>query len=210
MAFATVAAVVSIGLGLGKAVSGFIKNKNQADKLKNAKQQFKKMKNLYKNLDTTNPYLNMKNVYEDMTVNQREAEFSRQQNLQSQANIMREFRGAAGGSGIAALAQSLANQGQLAAQKSAVSIGKQEQAIQAAQLKEDSRIQDKEREGEILSRQAEASKVQGLMGMAAAKVAGVQNAKQDAQEQMWSRVGDIATGSLGLSELDYWDKKDED
>lgn len=210
MAFATVAAVVSIGLGLGKAVSGFIKNKNQADKLKNAKQQFKKMKNLYKNLDTTNPYLNMKNVYEDMTVNQREAEFSRQQNLQSQANIMREFRGAAGGSGIAALAQSLANQGQLAAQKSAVSIGKQEQAIQAAQLKEDSRIQDKEREGEILSRQAEASKVQGLMGMAAAKVAGVQNAKQDAQEQMWSGVGDIATGSLGLSELDYWDKKDED
>ena len=45
-----------------------------------------------------------------------------------QANIMSDLSGAAGGSGIAALAQSMANQGSLQAQKASASIGAQEAA----------------------------------------------------------------------------------
>lgn len=194
MSFALVATVGGVLLGGAKLVDGLIKNKNAKGKLEESQDELKKHKQMYANLDTTNPYLNMKNVYEDMTVNQQEARFARQQELQSQANIMQQFRGAAGSSGIAALAQSLANAGALGAQKSAVSIGKQEQAIQATQLKEDSRIQGLERQGEMLSRQMQASKTQGLLGMAAADVAADKAAMQAAQDQIWGGVGDIVGG----------------
>ena len=75
------------------------------------------MKNLYEDMD---------NPFEDLTVNTQQAEFESQQNAQMQANIMSQMAGAAGGSGIAALAQSMAMQGQLQAQKASASIGAQE------------------------------------------------------------------------------------
>ncbi len=73
-----------------------------------------------------NAFEGMENAMEDLTVNTQQAEFEAQQNQQMQANIMSEMSGAAGGSGIAALAQSMANQGALQAQKAAASIGAQE------------------------------------------------------------------------------------
>ena len=62
---------------------------------------------------------------------------------------MQGMQGAAGGSGIAALAQSLAKQGSLAAQKSSASIGKQEAANQAMAAKEASRLQSQEAKGDF-------------------------------------------------------------
>ena len=73
----------------------------------------------------------MENAFEDLTVNTQQAEFEAQQNQQMQANIMSQMSGAAGGSGIAALAQSMANQGALQAQKASASIGAQESANMA-------------------------------------------------------------------------------
>ena len=66
----------------------------------------------FDNITYTNPYADLENTYEDLTVNQQQAEFQAQQFAQSQANILEGLQGAAGGSGIAGLAQSLANQGQ--------------------------------------------------------------------------------------------------
>tara|TARA_R110002020_G_scaffold471145_1_gene697664 strand:+ start:682 stop:1602 length:921 start_codon:yes stop_codon:yes gene_type:complete len=106
------------------------------------------------NLDVSNPFEGMQNAFagmenkmEDLTVNQKEAEFASQQFAQSQSNIMSGLRGAAGGSGIAALAQSLAQQGQLAAQKSAAGIGQQEATNQMRAAQAASNIQLKERSG---------------------------------------------------------------
>ena len=65
----------------------------------------------------------MQNTYEDLTVNQQQAQFTAQQQAQGFANTMEGLRGAAGGSGIAALAQSLAGQQSLAAQQASASIG---------------------------------------------------------------------------------------
>ena len=70
----------------------------------------------------------MENAFEDLTVNTQQAEFEAQQNAQNQANIMSSMAGAAGGSGIAALAQSMANQGAQQAAKASASIGAQEAA----------------------------------------------------------------------------------
>ena len=70
------------------------------------------------------------NVYEDLTVNQQQAQFETQQGQQQRANIMQQMGGAAGGSGIASLAQMMANQGQQSTQRIAAGIGQQEAANQ--------------------------------------------------------------------------------
>ena len=49
--------------------------------------------------DLSNPYANMENVYEDLTVNQQAAQFQSQQAAQSRADILSGLQGAAGGAG---------------------------------------------------------------------------------------------------------------
>ena len=85
----------------------------------------------------------MENAFEDLTVNTQQAEFEAQQMAQQQANIMANMAGAAGGSGIAALAQSMANAGALQAQKAAASIGAQEAQNQKLAAQADQSIQEK-------------------------------------------------------------------
>ena len=89
-------AVVSAGMGVYKAVQG--KKAANAAKIEadKARIEMEKHKEAFAALDTSNPY---SNTMEDLKVNTQEAEFSKQQSMQSQANIMQQMRGAAGGSG---------------------------------------------------------------------------------------------------------------
>lgn len=201
MAFLLVAAAVTTAaVGAAKAVDGGIQaNRAKKDAAK-AQIELDKQKKAFEALDTSNPYLNMENTKEDLTVNTQEAEFAKQQSMQSQANIMEQYRGVAGGSGIAALAQTMANQGATDAQKASVSIGKQEQDNQKQQAVEASRIQDLEREGEVMSRTAEQGKIESLMGMSADEVAAANAARAAGKAQVYDGVGDIASGMQGVGE----------
>ncbi len=89
--------------------------------------------NMYK--DLTNPYanMNMENLQEDLTVDQRAFDLQREQTQQSQANMLDAMR--AGGGFNAGNIQALANQGTQAARQASADISKQEQANQAARLK---------------------------------------------------------------------------
>ena len=205
MSFAIVGAV-AIGAaalkatgGIAKGVAGIIQTKRAAKEQKKAQEELDKNKALYASLDTSNPYMNMENTMEDLTVNQKEAEFIKQQQEQQRANILEQMKGAAGGSGIAALAQSLANQGSLDAQKAAVSIGKQETANQLAEAKEASRLQGLEREGELISRQAEFGKVSSMMGMSADEVAAARARKEAATAMTMSGADDIVSSAGDLA-----------
>tara|TARA_R110000868_G_scaffold108955_3_gene296933 strand:- start:1176 stop:1793 length:618 start_codon:yes stop_codon:yes gene_type:complete len=193
-----VASIAVAAVGAAKAVDGGIQaNRAKKDAAK-AQIELDKQKKAFEALDTSNPYLNMENTKEDLTVNTQEAEFAKQQSMQSQANIMQQFKGAAGGSGIAALAQTMANQGATDAQKASVSIGKQEQDNQKQQAAEASRIQGLEREGEIMSRSAEQGKIESLMGMSADEVAAANEARAAGKAQAWEGAGDIASGISGF------------
>ena len=85
---------------------------------------------------------------EDLTVNTQAAEIQRDQQMATQANVMQQMRGAAGSSGIAALAQQMASQGQLAAHQQAASIGQQEQANELRARGESVRIDQLQRGAE--------------------------------------------------------------
>jgi hypothetical protein len=102
--------------------------------------------------DTSNLYSNLENTMEDLTVNTQAADFAAQQQSQGLSNIMGSMNQAAGGSGIAALAQSLANQQSQNAQQASASIGQQEQRNQMATAQQAGRLQSMERTGAEQSR----------------------------------------------------------
>ena len=119
-----------------------------------AQAEYDKMKEQFMGLETSNlygdvsnPYANMENTMEDLTVNQQQAQFEAQQNQQTQANVMNQMRGAAGGSGVAGLAQAMANQGQLGAQRASASIGQQESANQMRAAQQAGQLQTLTRQG---------------------------------------------------------------
>ena len=193
-----IAGAVNAFSGLVKAVQGkkaAAAAKIEADK---AREEMEKHKNAFAALDTSNPYLNMENTMEDLTVNQQQAEFTRQQQMQSQANVMGQMRGAAGSSGIAALAQSLANQGSLNAQRASASIGAQEAQNQKLAASEAGRIQGLERSGDLMSRQMEMGKIDTMMGLSASELSNAQRMEMAGNRMRMSGIGDVAGGTASF------------
>jgi len=167
---------------------------------KKARAEMNRLKNIYAQLDTSNPYLNMENKFEDLTVNQQQAQFQQNMFQQSQANILDSLKGAAGGGGVAALAQQLAQQGQLQAQQASVSIGQQEQANQMTERREASRLDGLERQGVENSRAVEREKYMTMLGMSQQETASyrqqrlqAQAAAQDAQAGMFDHLSNTTS-----------------
>jgi len=140
-----------------------------------------KQKAEYKSMKFTNPFANMENTFEDLTVNQQQAQFQAQQGSQQRANIMQNLRGAAGSSGIAGLAQSLANQGALQTQQISASIGQQESRNQIAAARGASAVQVAQRQGDQWVQQAEMDRQATLLGMQMGQTTGANLAQQQAQ-----------------------------
>ena len=69
------------------------------------------------------------NPYEDLKASTTAANWQKQGIQEQQANIMQQFKGAAGGSGVAGLAQSLSNQGAKGLGQISAGIAQQEQGI---------------------------------------------------------------------------------
>ena len=101
----------------------------------------------YMTQDISNTFSNMENTMEDLTVNKQAADFAAAQQAQGLANTMGSLRQSAGASGIAALAQSLANAQSQNAQQASVSIGQQESMNQRLAAQQAGRLQSMERAG---------------------------------------------------------------
>ena len=167
------------------------------------RKEMNRLKQAYSQIETSNPFLNQENVYEDLTIDQRGAQFEAQQFQQSQANILNNLRQSAGGSGIAALAQQMAQSGQLAAQSSAARIGQQERANERLAAGEAGRLQGMERQGELISRQQQRDQTGTLLGMSQQEVAAAREerqmyANQEAQafSNAMSGIGDTADTAM--------------
>jgi len=176
-------------------------NAQAARQLAFQKEQQEKLdaqKEIYKDFQFQNPYKGIQNYYEgmentmeDLTVNTQQADFQMQQGAQQRANIMQTLRGAAGGSGIAALAQTLANQGVLQAAQASAQIGQQERQNQMASAQAGMQLQMAERQGmsaadmamrggEAMVQQAEMSRQSTLLGMEYGGMAGANAGVQSA------------------------------
>jgi hypothetical protein len=186
------AAVVSAGVGVAKAISSNKKQKAAERQEAKARAEMDKQKAAFAGLDTSNPFMNMENTMEDLTINQKGMELQNQQGQQQRANIMGQMKGAAGGSGIAALAQQMAQSGQLASQQSAATIGQQESANQMAKAQQAAAIQGKEREGEMKSRDMKRDQTSTLLGMAQSETAGFADQAAGYEAAKWDGISQTA------------------
>jgi len=181
--------IVVSAVGAGVSMYNASKNRKiaegQANDAEIAQQESQakldKQKAEYKAMTFENPYANMENTYEDLTVNQQQAQFQAQQGNQQRSNIMQGLKGAAGGSGVAGLAQAMANQGQIQTQKISASIGMQESQNQKLAAGGAAQVQTAERQGEQFVMQSEQNKQATLLGMQMAETSGVNQANQQAQ-----------------------------
>ena len=166
--------------GLTGIASGIIGSGKRKREQRRAQAEFNRNKAAFQNLDTSNVYTNMQNTMEDLTVNQEAAQFQAQQANQGLANIMGNLQGSAGGSGIAALAQSLAGQQAQQVKQASIDIGRQEQSNQMAERQQASNLQLYEKKGELISRDAEREKASTLLGMSQQRLGAANKARQDA------------------------------
>ena len=210
----TIGAAVVGGIFSSKAQKSASRSSNRAlaAQLAFQKEQQAKLdaqKEIYKKFEFENPYAGLKNpyagiqtqfenVYEDLTVSTQAAEFQMEQGAQQRANVMQQMRGAAGGSGIASLAQALAGQGALQSRQVSVGIAQQERQNMMARASGAAQVQQLEasreeliakgasatdmaiRGGEAMVQEAEMSRQATLLGVAyggaAGAGAGVQSA----------------------------------
>ena len=220
------AAVLSTGVSMFNGAKNRKAAKKAAEKAEKEKQKqvalLNKEKARYEAFEFKNPYQDavnefkdMENTAEDLTVNQQQADFEAQQGAQTRSNIMQSMQGAAGGSGIAGLAQAMANQGQLQTQQTSASIGQQEAANQklAASQAGQNQIQEIKGEqfaagqrmkgGEMVARQ-EADRRATLLGIQASMAGGAAQAATSAdqmslQTDAQSRAATTGAITSGLS-----------
>jgi len=177
--------------GLAGIAGGIIGSGARKREQKAAQAEFDRNKARMENADTSNLAMNQENTMEDLTVNTQQADFIAQQQNQGMANTMDSLQGAAGGSGIAALAQSLSNQQTANAQAASASIGQQEAGNQMAERRMAGQLQNQELQGAYASRAAEKDKTDTMLGMSQNRL-GAANAARDAA------TGSIIGGVGGL------------
>jgi hypothetical protein len=211
-------AMYGVAKGVGGILQGVFGRKKRRKAQEAAEDQYNKMMSQYQNLDTSNlaenlqnRYANMENTMEDLTVNQQQAQFEAQQGVQQRANIMSNLQGAAGGSGIAGLAQAMANQGQIATQRASASIGMQESRNNFASAQNAGRIQQLEAAGaaavdqSILaggerSRGLEYQKTGTQLGMSQQRLAAANQAIAQSDAALYGGIGSLV-GTVGSAAL---------
>jgi hypothetical protein len=185
--------VIQGGVGIA---SGIIGHKQRKQEQKDAQGEFDANMARFKQQDLSNPYANMENVYEDLTVNTQAADFAAQQQAQGMANTMQSMRGAAGGSGIAALAQALAGQQAQNAQSASADIARQEAGNQKAQAQMAGELQMAERKGDVMSREMKREQYETELGMSQQRLGAANIARQEATQALVGGVGQVAGGVM--------------
>lgn len=187
--------------GVAGIAGGIIGSRKRRREEKAAKREMAMAKAAYSQLDTSNLYAGMENTMEDLTVNQQQAQFEKQMQQQALATTMTGLQGAAGGSGIAALAQSLAGQQMQAAQQASASIGQQEQQNQLLQAQQAQRLQELEAQGATQARGLEYEKTGTLLGMSQQRLGAAKQARAAATQSIIGGIGAIGGAVAGSGML---------
>lgn len=183
--------------GIGGIVSGIVGSRQRRNEQAAATRSYNSAMAKFDSVDTSNPYANITNPYANLTVNQQQADFMAQQTNQAAANTMSTMNAAAGGSGIASLAQAMANQQSQNLQKASASIGQQEAANQKLMAQGAMQTQMARAQGQYMSQRMQAGQATTKLGMAQRRKATADLARQQATAAMVGGVGNMAGGVMG-------------
>ena len=213
-------AVAQIGLaaapGIIGAVGSLFGRKKRRQEQRAARKEMEAARKAFENIeyknpyaDLTNPYVGMENVYEDATVDTQAADYLKEQQQQSQANILSNLKGVAGGSGVAGLAQQMSNISAGQAKQASMQIAQQERANQQRSMAESSRLDQLQRtgqsrvdvakmQGEAIRQQQEQARIGALYGLSIDRMDAADAARQTARAGFISGLGEAAGGVAGL------------
>ena len=194
-----VGAIGGMVSGLTGIASGIIGSGKRKKEQAAAQTEFNRNKARMEGADTSNLNKNMENTMEDLTVNTQAAEFQSQQQAAGFANTMDNLSSAAGGSGIAALAQSMAGAQSNAAQAASADIGRQEAGNQRAERQMAGQLQQQEIQGEYASRAAEKDKVDTMLGMSQQRLGAANEARDAATASIIGGVGSVVGGAASAA-----------
>jgi len=188
-----------IAEGLTGMVGGLIGGGKRRREQREANQELKQRKQDYEQFEFKDNTRNMTNPFEDLTVNQQQAQFQSQQQQQALAGTLGGLQQAAGGSGIAALAQTLAQQSSANLQASAASIGQQEQANQMARATGQQNLEAARAKGAADLEAKEFGRTETLLGMAQQRKAAADEARKKATQGLVGGIANVAVGAGRLA-----------
>ena len=182
-----------IAEGLGNVLTGVIGGRKRRREQAAAREQLRERMRSFENMDYYGTV--MANPYEDMTVNQLQAQFQARQSQQSLANTLGTLQGAAGGSGVAGLAQAMAQQQAMSMSQISANIGQQESRNQQligqgnymrslAVERAEKRVRDKN---------------ETLLALATQRKAIADQARRDATQALAGGVGQIIAGGAQMA-----------
>lgn len=162
---------------------------------KAAQAQFDADQAAVRNFQFKNPYANLENTAEDLTVNQQATNVQAAQTdaalAAAQENIVAS--GAGGGGGAAALVAGALG----AKQNIAADIAGQESANQAAAAQQAAQNQQLEAQGEQNLQQQQFSQLEGNLSQSGQRLGAANAARQQATQALVSGLGSAAGGALG-------------
>jgi len=156
-------AAISAIPGIITAAGSLLGRKKRAQEQETAKAELEKAKQDYMGMEFKNYYADMKNpyaenLYEDGQVDTASADYMKKQSEQGLANIGQTLKGAAGTSGVAGLAQTMANMSTQNAKKASLSIQEQERSNRKLALEGEALKQKGAAQVDLYKRKGEASK----------------------------------------------------
>lgn len=185
-----------------------------------AKQEFESQLQAYKDTNIVNAYAGVSNTFRDIKssagllgVNTQQAEFEQQQATANQAQMLNQLRGAAGSSGVASLAQAMANEQAKTTQRIAANIGQQETGISRQRAQMDMAAQTQRAQGAMRAQMARAQgaaqqqqlqigQQESLLNIAAEQYGAASQgvAEEEAQQAaMGGAIGSAIGGGLALA-----------
>jgi len=191
-----VSPIKQLGQGIGQLLSAPGANKRAKEEQGLADTEFTGAKQGYLDMDFSNPYANMENTAEDLTVNQQASNLAKQQFQQSQSNILGSVQ--QGGNFNAGNIQALVGAGQQASAATSADIGRQESANQARAASQAASNQTRERMGQATMDEAQRGQTETLFGMAQQRKGAADSATAEAKAMAAAGLGNVIGGTVDL------------
>jgi len=180
--------------GVASIIGGAIGMRKARQDRDDARDSFDNELQNLKGVDVSNPFANMTNPFDNLTVNQQQARFQAQQGQQALVDTLAQARVGVGGSGVAALAQALANQSTQMMQQASASIGEQESRNNLARAEGEMMRQRVIGQGEQGAQQLRAEKQSTITGYAVDELQSANEALTAKQTALASGIGNLVGG----------------
>lgn len=205
--------MAAIGMGvkaLGSIAGGIIGSGARKREEAASQREFDKAKTALMDRDISDPTKNMENQYEDLTVSTAADEMRVAGQQQALANTLGAMKGAAGGSGIAALAQSIAGQQSQNISSGLADLQAREAQLAGTKASAADAFQTTKMQGDLMQREMQQSLATDQFQLAGQRLGAAKAARAEATKSLMSGVGTLAgagiAGGLGEGDGTFMDK----